>query len=76
MSDMTKHNRVGVSIYCAVCHRRKKPFGRSAPIEMANGLCDSDCSGYEEEPRVGTLWPGETCEDFGFAHSHEGTREL
>jgi hypothetical protein len=37
----------------------KQPIGRSAPLEMANGLCDDDCSGYRQEPRAGHLWPGE-----------------
>lgn len=44
---------------CHVCGRRKKPVGRSAPLEMANGLCDQDCKGYDEEPKPGHLWPGE-----------------
>lgn len=50
---------------------RKKPHGRAAPLEMANSLCDSDCIGYKREPLPGCLWPGETCEDFGFAHCHD-----
>ena len=44
---------------CAVCHRTKAPFGRSIPLEMANGMCSDDCEGYRMEPRVGHLWPGE-----------------
>lgn len=44
---------------CGVCHRRKKPRGRSAPLEAANGYCDNDCTGYDEPPYVGHLWPGE-----------------
>jgi hypothetical protein len=44
---------------CAVCGLRKKPIGRSAPLEMANSLCDDDCSGYRLEPTPGHLWPGE-----------------
>lgn len=44
---------------CATCRKRKKPVGRSAPMEMANALCDSDCPGYREEPTPGHLWPGE-----------------
>ena len=65
--------RVGISVECSVCHRRKKPYGRSAPMAMANGLCDSDCDGYRLEPFPGALWPGETCSDFGYAHSHDAT---
>ena len=57
---------VGVIVRCAVCGRRKKPIGRSAPIALANALCDDDCKGYREEPYPGQLWPGETREEFGF----------
>lgn len=44
---------------CAVCGLTKKPIGRDAPMEMANGICDDDCPGYRQEPRAGHLWPGE-----------------
>jgi len=57
---------VGVAVDCTVCHRRKKPVGRSAPMEMANSICDSDCSGYYEEPKPRDLWPGETREEYGY----------
>jgi hypothetical protein len=57
---------VGKAVDCAVCGRRKKPFGRSAPLLMANSLCDQDCDGYYNDPKPGQLWPGETREDFGF----------
>jgi hypothetical protein len=69
--------RVGIIVHCAVCGRYKKPIGRSAPPpEMVNSLCDGeDCAGYETDPLPGTLWPGETCEEFGYAHSHEGTAD-
>ena len=46
---------------CTVCGKRKAPRGRSVPLEMANSLCDFDCSGYFAEPRPGHLWPEETC---------------
>lgn len=42
---------------CETCGLVKKPFGRSAPLEMR--MCDDDCSGYRKEPRAGHLWPGE-----------------
>jgi hypothetical protein len=48
-------------VYCNVCKLRKKPIGRSAPLEMANSLCDYECQGYMQEPRPGQLWPGEEC---------------
>ncbi len=57
---------VGVAVYCAVCGRRKKPVGRSAPLEMANSLCDNECMGYNQEPYPGELWLGETREEFGY----------
>ena len=54
---------VGRSVECVVCGRTKKPWRRSAPMELANGLCcDPDCSGYAQDPLVGDLWPGETRE--------------
>lgn len=58
--------KVGVIVYCTLCHRVKKPCGRSAPMETAGSYCDSDCSGYYEEPKPGQLWPGETQEEFGY----------
>jgi hypothetical protein len=47
---------------CRACGRRKKPWGRSAPLEMCNGLCDQDCEGYLAEPFPPTRWPGEACD--------------
>jgi len=44
---------------CTVCGLTKKPIGRDAPLEMANGLCGDDCPGYRKEPRAGHLRPGE-----------------
>lgn len=48
---------------CTVCGLRKKPYGRSAPLEAANSFCDSDCPGYRKEPLAGHFWPGEKAED-------------
>ncbi len=56
----------GDSPVCSGCHKRKKPLGRSAPLEMANGLCDHECEGYMLEPKPHDLWPGETREEFGY----------
>ena len=64
--------RVGISVTCTVCHRTKKPHGRSAPI--ATSYCDDDCIGYTLEPLPGCLWPGETSEDFGYAHCYRATK--
>jgi len=67
-TDFTKMNKVtvpqpdcktGCAPMCSVCLMRKKPIGRSAPMEMANSLCDSDCVGYRQDPTPCDLWPGE-----------------
>ncbi len=57
---------VGKAVTCTVCDRRKKPIGRSAPMEIANSLCYDDCPGYYLQPTPGCLWPGETQEEFGY----------
>jgi hypothetical protein len=48
---------------CNVCHLMKAPVGRSVPLEMASGRCNWECPGYNQEPRVGHLWPGEGKEE-------------
>jgi hypothetical protein len=63
---MSGLREVGEVVYCIVCKLRKKPIGRSAPLEMANSLCDCDCPGYYIKPLPGHLWPGETKEEFGY----------
>jgi hypothetical protein len=63
---MREVEQVGKSVQCLVCFRTKKPVGRSAPIETAGSMCDSDCSGYYEDPKPGVLWPGETREEYGY----------
>lgn len=55
---------VGARVDCAICHRAKQPRGRSAPLD--SDYCDWDCPGYNAEPHVGSLWPGETRRAFGF----------
>ena len=57
---------VGKAVNCTVCGLRKKPIGRSAPMAMANSLCDHECEGYYRDPHPGSLWPNETREEFGF----------
>lgn len=44
---------------CKTCGMRKAPVGRSVPMEAANSYCDSECSGYREDPYPPHLWPGE-----------------
>lgn len=67
--------RVGVAVECTRCRLRKIPRGRSASMEMANSLCDHECPGYYEDPRPGSLWPGESQEDFGYPVGADGTEE-
>lgn len=47
---------------CVVCHKYKRPSGRSVPLAMENSRCDSTCPGYSQEPTVGHLWSGELAE--------------
>jgi hypothetical protein len=68
--------KVGISVYCTVCKMRKSPIGRSAPLEMANSLCDDECPGYREDPKPGSLWPGETAAEFGYPISDDATHEV
>ena len=48
---------------CLVCGLTKKPLGRAAPLEMANGLCDLECPGYRQDPQAGHFWPGEPADE-------------
>lgn len=67
--------KVGICITCAVCGQQKKPWGRSAPLEM--NMCEvGQCHGWLAEPKVGDLWPGETEEDFGYPCCSEGTKDI
>jgi hypothetical protein len=43
---------------------------------MANGLCDHECPGYDQEPFAGSLWPGETDQEFGYSCGDVGTRQV
>lgn len=59
-------DQIGVAVQCTVCGLIKKPLARSAPLQMANSLCDHECPGYCKDPQPGDLWPGETREQFGY----------
>ncbi len=67
--------KVGITVWCTVCPRSKKPRGRSAAPAMANSLCDDDCPGYRLDPKPGDLWPGETEEEFGYAVGNDAVEE-
>jgi hypothetical protein len=58
--------KIGAQVNCTFCRRRKKPVGRSAPMELASSLCDHECEGYYLDPKPGHLWPGETQAEFGY----------
>lgn len=66
--------RVGVVVRCLVCGDMKKPIGRDGP--SCASYCDHDCPGYRQEPYPGSLWPGETEEQFGYPVSADGTKEI
>lgn len=72
-SDGLNPNKVGVEVECAVCHRTKAPRGRSVPLGMSH--CNNDCVGYQREPFSGSLWPGESEAEFGYAVADIGTME-
>jgi hypothetical protein len=76
MSEGAGREVHGSAVECTVCGLRKKPRGRSGPLVMANSLCDYECPGYDKEPFVGDLWPGESREEFGYGAtgSISGTR--
>jgi hypothetical protein len=65
--------RVGIVVECESCGLEKKPIGRSAPLGMY--LCNQDCPSYYNDPRPGSLWPGESEEDFGYPVSVDGTTD-
>lgn len=68
--------KVGIAVTCTTCLLRKKPVGRSAPLVMANSLCDDDCQGYRQHPVPGWLWPGESEKDFGYPAGPHGIEEI
>lgn len=68
--------KIGIAENCRTCLRTKRPIGRSAPMEMSGALCGDDCEGYRQEPSPGSLWPGETEEEFGFPVGEDGTKDV
>lgn len=71
---MVEPTKRGVRAWCTTCSNPKQPVGRSAPLEAS--YCTRECSGYDKEPRVGSLWPGETDADFGYPCSDVGTEPI
>ena len=66
--------RKGIVVVCTVCGFTKKPIGRSAPFNAY--YCEDECPGYRQEPRPGSLWPGETSDEFGYPVGPDGTMEV
>lgn len=62
--------KVGIKVTCAVCGHMKKPIGRDAP--MSAYYCDDECAGYRQPPYPGSLWPGETDDQFGYPVGNDG----
>lgn len=54
----------GSSVECVACGQTKQPTGRDAPMGML--MCNDECPGYRCQPLPGSLWPGESREDFGY----------
>lgn len=66
-------NYVEIEVTCKTCGQQKQPHGRSA--SMHRSYCDNDCVGYNDGPKPGCLWPGETSEDFGYKHCLHATKQ-
>lgn len=70
----SRTTRMGIPVKCAVCGQTKKPVGRSAPMGWSS--CDDECKGYRQPPYPGSLWPGETEDDFGYPIGDAGTKRV
>ena len=66
--------KVGVSVRCKTCGINKAPRGRSIPF--GSFLCGPDCAGFDQDPKPGDLWPGETDADFGYACGDNATEPI
>ena len=72
--DTLSRTKIGLALDCSVCGRLKKPCGRSAPVESSSSLCDHECDGYYQDPKPGSLWPGESELQFGYSVGSDGVR--
>ena len=66
--------RIGIVVRCATCGNEKQPHGRSVSPLMVYCSPYSGCPGYEQDPKPGCLWPGETEDDFGFIICNNGVK--
>ena len=69
---MRAATKVGIAVRCVTCGMTKAPRRRSVPF--GSFLCESACTGFNEDPQPGDLWPGETDADFGYPCSDNATR--
>ena len=66
-------NKTGVAVKCCECGLTKKPVGRDVPLEPGGWCHGYVCRGYYLEPHPGSLWPGESEEDYGKLVDDTGT---
>ena len=58
----------GIAVTCTSCGAVKAPHGRSLARGTEAGFCTThNCTGYNEVPYPGCLFPGETLEHFPWA---------
>lgn len=51
---------IGERAICRTCSKPKAPAGRDLATAAAGSWCTAhECEGYDQEPKPGTLWPGE-----------------
>lgn len=68
--------KVGIPVQCGRCKRTKAPRGRSVPDAVYGAYCTWDqCPAYDDDPKPGDLWPGETAEEFGYPVGANATEE-
>ena len=71
MSDTAlSPKKFGVAVYCTVCGAMKNPIGRDGGYW--GNYCSMECPGYNKPPYAGSLWPGESEEEFGYPAGMSG----
>jgi hypothetical protein len=63
--------KFGVAVICGRCKRMKSPVGRS--VAAGPSYCNDDCVSYRDNPRPGSLWPGESEAQFGYPVGNDAT---
>ena len=71
---MTEPVRVGIAVACTVCGQRKAPTRTVGPTRHVS--VRSRLSRVSTGPlSAGSLWPGETSDEFGYPVGPDGTVE-